>query len=94
MSDLDFNSRPSLASHARLKLDPITGEPTLLFPEGLLILNDTAHEIVRRCDGRTTIAEIAHQLAGEFDAEEDVLRADVLENLRALQQKNLLSFST
>lgn len=92
MSSVDLTLRPSLASHVRLKTDPVTGDPVLLFPEGLLVLNATAHEIVRRCDGLASIAEIIGQLAEEFDASEEVLRADILENLEQLRQQNLLLF--
>ncbi|MGC3988572.1 MAG: pyrroloquinoline quinone biosynthesis peptide chaperone PqqD [Chthoniobacteraceae bacterium] len=67
MSDLRPQVRPQLASHVRMKIDPLTGEPVLLFSEGLLVLNHTAHEIVRRCDGKATLAEIVRQLATEFD---------------------------
>jgi pyrroloquinoline quinone biosynthesis protein D len=93
MSTLDSSLRPSLPKHVRLKIDPINGEPVLLFPEGLLVLNSTAHEIVRRCDGQTSIAELTRQLGEEFDADEDVLRHDILENLEHLRSKNLLIFT-
>jgi len=92
MSSLDLSLRPSLASHVRLKTDAVSGDPVLLFPEGLLVLNATAHEIVRRCDGKKTIAEIIRELADEFDASEDVLHNDILENLEQLRHQNLLLF--
>jgi pyrroloquinoline quinone biosynthesis protein D len=84
--------RPKLASHVRLKIDAPTGDPVLLYPEGVLILNSAAHEIAQRCTGEKTVAEIVSALAEEFDAPEDVLRADVFENLEDLRQKNLLLF--
>jgi pyrroloquinoline quinone biosynthesis protein D len=92
VSSLDLTLRPSLASHVRLKTDPVTGDPILLFPEGLLVLNATAHEIVSRFNGETSIAEIIAQLTEEFDASEEVLRSDILENLEQLRQQNLLLF--
>jgi len=93
MSAFDPQLTPQLAAHVRLRLDPITNEPVLLFPEGLLVLNATAHEIVRRCDGKTTLAQLLEQLAAEFDAPADVLRDDVWENLEALRRRNLLLFA-
>ena len=89
----DLKLRPKLASHARLRLDPVTSEPVLLFPEGLLVLNSTAHEIVQRCQGGLSIAELIGQLAEEFEVEEEVLQADVLENLEQLRRQNLVVFS-
>jgi pyrroloquinoline quinone biosynthesis protein D len=84
--------RPKLASHVRLKIDAPTGDPILLYPEGVLILNSTAHEIAKHCTGEKTVGEIVRLLAEEFDAPEDVLRADIFENLGDLRQKNLLLF--
>ncbi len=92
MSALQLQQRPRLAAQVRLRIDPITGDPVLLFPEGLLVLNDTSHEIVRRCDGRTSIAEIIQALTAEFEATEEILLGDVLENLDQLRQRSLLHF--
>jgi pyrroloquinoline quinone biosynthesis protein D len=93
VSTLDLKLRPILAPHVRLKTDPVSGEPVLLFPEGLLILNETAQEIVSRCDGRKTIAELLAQLIAEFAVDEETLRNDLLENLQQLKQRNLILFS-
>ena len=37
-----------------LETDKVSNEPVLLYPEGILQLNETAHAIVERCDGRTS----------------------------------------
>jgi pyrroloquinoline quinone biosynthesis protein D len=92
MSSIDSTLRPVLAAHVRLKVDRVSGDPVLLFPEGLLVLNATAHEIARRCDGGMSIAELIGQLTEEFDADEEVLRNDILENLEQLRRQNLLLF--
>jgi len=92
MNPINPTLRPKLASHVRLKIDAPTGDPILLYPEGVLILNSTAYEIAQRCIGEKTVAEIVSALAEEFDAPEEVLRGDVFENLEDLRQKNLLLF--
>jgi pyrroloquinoline quinone biosynthesis protein D len=92
MTSVDLASRPSLAPHARIKIDAASGDPVLLFPEGLLILNSTAYEIVRRCTGEVTVGELLRALGEEFDVEESVLRDDVFENLEQLREKNLILF--
>lgn len=84
--------RPILASHARIKIDSHSGDPILLFPEGLLILNSTAYEIARRCTGEVTVGEMLRLLAEEFEAEEEIVRNDLFEHLEQLQRKNLLLF--
>jgi pyrroloquinoline quinone biosynthesis protein D len=90
MSVIDLNSRPALAAHVRLQIDPINGEPVLLFPEGLLVLNATAHDIVLHCNGKTCVREIVTALSGEYEIEESVLRTDALECLSDLLDRNLV----
>ena len=50
-------------------------------------------KIVRRCDGRTRLADLPGLLAQEFDADEAVLRRDLLETLDDLHRRNLLRYS-
>jgi pyrroloquinoline quinone biosynthesis protein D len=48
----------------------------LLYPEGMVKLNSSAGEILRRCDGTRTVAEIIADLKRTFpdaDLEDDVL---------------------
>jgi len=90
---IDLQSRPALAASARLQKDPVDGCPVLLYPEGVLRLNETAHDILSRCDGRATVAEIVALLEKEYDAEADTLRADVTECLAQFQQRQLLVFT-
>lgn len=42
MSTIDEQSHPALAAGVRMQMDATTGEPILLFPEGVLHLNATA----------------------------------------------------
>jgi pyrroloquinoline quinone biosynthesis protein D len=90
--ELDLQVRPVLAGRARLQVDSVSGEPLLLYPEGLLILNDTAHAILRRCNGVSSIADILEQLAGEYGAKVEDLQADVLQCLRELRERQLVTF--
>ncbi|HEY0790788.1 MAG TPA: pyrroloquinoline quinone biosynthesis peptide chaperone PqqD [Chthoniobacterales bacterium] len=90
--NLDLSAQPALAKRVRLQSDPVSGDPVLLYPEGLLILNETAHAIVRRCNGLATIVDILGQLADEYGAEVDELRPDVLECLHDLHQRQLVTF--
>ena len=90
MTSIDPNSRPARAPGVRLQLDKVSGEPVLLYPEGVLELNDTAHAILNLCNGATTVSEIVTALAAEYEVEETVLRADALECLGDLLQRRLI----
>ena len=56
------SAQPRLARGVRLQADATTGQSVLLFPEGVLELNETAQEILARCDG-ATVSEIIQTLA-------------------------------
>jgi pyrroloquinoline quinone biosynthesis protein D len=84
-------ARPSLARGVRLQIDSATGKNVLLYPEGIVELNETAHEILSRCDGRT-LGEIVQTLAEEYDADANALAADVRDTLSDLQRRKLIEF--
>ena len=61
----------------------------LLFPEGVLELNETARDILSCCDGRT-VTEIIQKLAEQYDVDPEALAADVRETLADLQRRKLI----
>ena len=83
---------PRLAKGVRLEVDRATGKGVLLYPEGIIELNETAHEILARCDGRT-VAEIVRELAQEYEADPAALAIDVCEALTQLQQRKLIEIT-
>ena len=85
-------TRPRLAKGVRLQVDSSTAKNVLLYPEGIVELNETAHEILSRCDGRT-LGEIVSELAEEYEADLNTLGADVRETLAGLQQRKLIEFT-
>jgi coenzyme PQQ biosynthesis protein PqqD len=92
MNALTDESRAALARGVRLRADPLTGEPLLLFPEGILPLDAATHDILTRCDGGLTVRQIVLALSEEYEAEPDVLRADVAECLTLLRQEMLVTW--
>ena len=88
ISDL---ARPSLAKGIRLQIDSTTNKNVLLYPEGIIELNETAHEILSRCDGRT-LGEIVCELAEEYEVDSNALSTDVRDALSDLQRRKLIEF--
>ncbi len=86
------SAQPRLAKGVRVQTDSATGKSVLLFPEGIVELNETAHEILSRCDGRT-LSEIVRELAREYDSDLAALAADVRETLADLQQRKLIELT-
>jgi pyrroloquinoline quinone biosynthesis protein D len=83
------SAQPRRARGVRLQTDSSTGNSVLLFPEGVLELNESAREILTRCDGRT-VTEIVKVLAEEYDVDPIVLADDVRETLSDLQRRKLI----
>jgi pyrroloquinoline quinone biosynthesis protein D len=86
------SARPGLARGVRLQTDSKTGNSVLLFPEGVLELNETAQEILNRCDGRT-VSEIIQALAEEYDVDSHMLADDIRETLADLQRRKLIELT-
>jgi len=90
MSEIDLNCRPALAAHVRLQIDPVTNDPVLLFPEGVLVLNPTAYDIVLHCNGKAMVREIVAALSDEYEIDEATIRTDAVECLTDLLARNLI----
>ena len=75
------SSRPALWRLARLDFDPVRQRRVLLYPEGAILLNDTAAEILELCDGTRTVADIARELGARYDADVTQDVADYLSQL-------------
>ena len=89
MPEIADDERPRLARGVRLQIDGTTGKGVLLFPEGIVELNETSQEILARCDGRT-LSDLVLALAQEYDVDPASLAADVRETLTDLRQRKLV----
>ena len=86
------SAQPTLTRGVRLQTDSKTGNSVLLFPEGVLELNETAQEILTRCDGRT-VSKIIQALAEEYNVDLEMLATDVRQTLADLQQRKLIELT-
>jgi pyrroloquinoline quinone biosynthesis protein D len=67
---------PRLNRRFRMQWEEAQQAHVLLYPEGMVRLNQSAGEILKRCDGATTVDDIVAQLERQFNA--SGLRGDVL----------------
>jgi pyrroloquinoline quinone biosynthesis protein D len=63
---IDATSRPAVERGFRLQWEAAQNAHVLLYPEGMIKLNGSAGEIMKRCDGATTIADITADLERAF----------------------------
>lgn len=66
MSTLTLQSVPVVSSGFRLQFEPAQECHVLLYPEGMVKLNQTAGEIMTRCDGKRSVAEVVTDLEKAF----------------------------
>ncbi len=89
---IDPQSRPQLAQGVRLGDN--NNQRVLLMPERALRLNGPSLEIVSRCDGEHTIAQIVADLQKLYSkAEPHKVESDILGYLELLQKERALDFS-
>jgi pyrroloquinoline quinone biosynthesis protein D len=73
---LTAESRAAVGRGFRLQWEPAQNAYVLLYPEGMIKLNGSAGQILKRCDGAATIADITADLERAFAASD--LSADVM----------------
>jgi pyrroloquinoline quinone biosynthesis protein D len=59
--------RPSIRPGIRLQWEAVQNAYVLLYPEGMVKLNTSAAEILRRCDGVRSVEEIVADLESAFN---------------------------
>lgn len=59
-------TRFAVATGFRLQWEPAQNAHVLLYPEGMVKLNGSAGEILRRCDGSRTLGEVVADLETTF----------------------------
>jgi coenzyme PQQ biosynthesis protein PqqD len=81
-------ARPTLANGVRLHHDKVREQYVLLFPEGALVLNETAVEVLELCDGDRTLDDIAGVLGDRYEGAD--VKEDVSELLDGIGERGLV----
>ena len=90
------SSQPRLAAGCRWGPTNTTGteqDRVILFPEGAIKLQGTGRQVLERCDGQRTFAEIIAELQREFGTTDpEKIRADISIFLEQLQKKRIVDY--
>ncbi|WP_016697968.1 pyrroloquinoline quinone biosynthesis peptide chaperone PqqD [Actinoalloteichus spitiensis] len=84
---IDPAARPRLGRGVKLMRDESRDSHVLLYPEGVLLPNETGEAVLLRCDGNSPVGEIVRALEGQFDG---VLPEQILELLDTLRGMGLI----
>ena len=69
MSGDQAGTLPRIGHGFRLQWEPAQQSHVLLYPEGMVKLNQSAGEILKRCDGTRDVAAIVDDLQAAFNAQ-------------------------
>ena len=89
MSEMSAEARPAVGRGFRLQWEPAQNAFVLLYPEGMIKLNASAGEILKRCDGAASVDEITASLEQAFSTQG--LQADVLAFVAMAHDKHWVS---
>jgi pyrroloquinoline quinone biosynthesis protein D len=84
---LTRDSVPSIWRLARLQFDDVRQQHVLLYPEGVMLLNQTGAAILELCDGRRSVGTIAGILGERYSCD---VADDVSEYLSQLADRELI----
>lgn len=89
-ADIRDVDRPAIARGFRLQWEPAQAAHVLLYPEGMVKLNGSAGEILRRCDGSSTLRQIVEDLQSTFGRGD--LLAEVVSFLKLAEERGWVAF--
>ena len=81
---------PALPRHVRIQYDPVRQAFAILSPEKVFWPNEISLDILRRCDGRSSVERIVADLAREYNATEEDVEADVTAFIQEWSDKLLV----
>ncbi|MDX8497985.1 pyrroloquinoline quinone biosynthesis peptide chaperone PqqD [Mesorhizobium sp. VK4C] len=87
---VSLRSVPSLPKHVRIQYDPVRQAFAVLSPEKVFWPNEISLDILRRCDGQSTVGHIIADLAADYDADQEAVAVDVIAFLQEWSDKLLV----
>jgi pyrroloquinoline quinone biosynthesis protein D len=87
---LSASTQPRIGSGFRFQWEPAQNCHVLLYPEGMVKLNQSAGEILKRCDGERDVTVIVADLEATFSA--SGLHDDVMAFLAMAHQQKWVSW--
>lgn len=91
MAEIDKTAVLRLRPHVRLQFNQAREQWIVQAPERVLMPDEIAVSVLKLCDGKTSVEEIAETLAREYQAPREVVEADVLEMLKDLVEKGIVT---
>jgi pyrroloquinoline quinone biosynthesis protein D len=87
---VEDSSLPSLPRHVKMRFDQRRNRWIVLAPERVLMPDEVAVEILKLCDGATSVSAIVEGLAKTYDASAEEIGGDVAEMLQDMADKGFV----
>jgi len=87
---MEASDRPRLPRGVKLRRDEVRQRWTLLAPERIFEVDQTAATVLELCDGERDLAAIVAELAARYNAPAAVIEKDVSAMLDDLKAKRVL----
>jgi pyrroloquinoline quinone biosynthesis protein D len=91
VAPLSSETCPGLAPGVRLTFDKVRDCWIVLAPERVLVPDETALEILQRCNGVRPVGQIVEELASVYNADRREIAQDVEDMLSDLIEKRILT---
>lgn len=90
-TQVGLESVPRLGPHMRLRHDKARAQWTIQAPERSFVLDQAAHAIVSRCDGKARLGTVIDDLCAAFPgASREVIERDVLALVQSFVDKSVM----
>ena len=93
MAEITLHAQPILRSLYRLQWEEAQQAWVLLYPEGMVRLNGSAAEILKRCNGTTNVGVLVDVLSEPRPRARTGLREDVQEFLSEAASRGWIEFA-
>lgn len=84
-------TKPQMPRHIKMRHDAGRGRWIILAPERVYDPDDVAVAVLKLCDAKRTVDDIAATLSTEYQAPLDVVTADIISMLQDLADKGVVT---
>ena len=92
LPELDLSIIPTWRQGYRFQFEPAQNAYVLLYPEGMIKLNQSASEIGQHIDGQTTIADIIQKVTAKFGDIPEI-KQDIIEYMLVAQREHWIDLA-
>lgn len=86
IENFDLNLKPTWLQGYRFQFEPAQKSHVILYPEGMITLNESAAAIAQYIDGQSTVKTIVELIKQKFGNHE-AIEQDVIEYMLVAQQQ-------